>query len=144
MSIAPVGGIKPSGSGQSESVSTENAPVRSGNRQAGSTAGVSSEVEQSVSVRLPNAETTAARKIPPNYELPQDVVEVHQDPEIKNQIIIQYLDQARDVILQVPSNEELSVERGIAEESQEVAKQRQSEGAAAAGNKGEVTHGNQL
>jgi len=69
---------------------------------------------------------------------------VHQDPEIKDQIIIQYLDHAKNVILQVPSDQELSVERGIAKESEEAAKLRDSEAAAAAGTGGEKTHGNQL
>jgi hypothetical protein len=58
------------------------------------------------------------------YQLPTDVVEVHQDPAIKNQVIIQYLDRAGDVVLQVPSNQELNVERGIVLEFQQAAKQR--------------------
>ncbi|HKN71133.1 MAG TPA: hypothetical protein VJX30_08890 [Terriglobales bacterium] len=69
---------------------------------------------------------------------------MHRDPEVKDQIIIQYLDQARNVILQVPSSQELSVERGISKDSAEAAKLRASEAAAAAGSEGEKTHGNQL
>lgn len=59
---------------------------------------------------------------PSSYELPEDAVEVHQDPEAKDQIIIQYLEQAKDVVRQVPSNQELSVEHGIAQEIHPAAK----------------------
>ena len=71
------------------------------------------------------------------------MVEVHQDPEIKDQIIIQYLDQSKDVILQVPSAQELSVERGIVQEfsaSGETARQR-ARGGNASANEGEKSHG---
>jgi hypothetical protein len=76
--------------------------------------------------------------------LPEDVVEVHQDPESKGQVIIQYLDQAKDVILQVPSQQELDVQRGIATEFQQAAKLRVSERTVAARSEGEKAHGNQL
>jgi hypothetical protein len=66
--------------------------------------------------------------------------------KVKDQVIVQYLDQAKDVVLQVPSKQELSVERGIAQEFQPAAKLGASEGTAAAGSrsKGEKTHGNKL
>jgi len=99
------------------------------------------EAEQPVSGALPKQKTTVAKKVPVTYELPEDVVEVHQDPEVKDQIIIQYLDHAKNVILQVPSDQELSVERGIAEETQEAAKQRARKATAAAGSEGGETHG---
>ena len=94
-----------------------------------------------VSGTLPNRENSLAKTAPVTYELPEDVVEVHQDPEDKGQIIIQYLDKAKNVVLQVPSNEELSVERGIAQELQEAAKLRQANNAAAV-SEGEKNHGN--
>jgi hypothetical protein len=72
--------------------------------------------------------------------LPQDVVEVHQDPEIKDQIIIQYLDKAKNLVLQVPSSQELDVERGIAQDFQQAAKVRATEKTAAA-SEGETSHG---
>ena len=75
------------------------------------------------------------------YESPPDVVELHQDPEIRDQVIIQYLDKARNVILQVPSNEELMVERGISQEFQQAAKLRVTERTPAAASEGEKTHG---
>ena len=66
---------------------------------------------------------------------------MHQDPEAKDQIIIQCLDQAKDVIRQVPSGGDLSVERGIAQEIQAAAKLRASANRAAAGSEGEKNHG---
>jgi len=65
----------------------------------------------------------------------------HQDPETKDQIIIQYLEQAKDVVRQVPSNPELSVEHTIAQEIQPAAKLRASANRTAAGSEGEKFHG---
>jgi len=79
------------------------------------------------------------KSVSPTYELPQDVVEVHQDPEDKGQVIIRHLDKAGDVVLQVPSNQELGVEHGIAQEFQQPAIPR---GTAATGTEGEKHHGN--
>ena len=78
---------------------------------------------------------------PSSSELPEDVVEVHQDPEAKDQIIIQCLEQAKDVVRQVPSKQELSVEHGIAQEIQPAAKLRARANLAAAGSEGEKSHG---
>ncbi len=75
------------------------------------------------------------------YQLPPDVVELHQDPEIKDQLIVQYLDQAKNVVLQVPSNEELSIEHGISRDFQQAAKLRASEATTVAGSEGEKSHG---
>lgn len=138
MSITPVAGVPPVrsepsgnpsvGSSQSLAVSKSNpakAPVP-------------------VSGTLSKGEPSVAKKVPSTYELPQDVVEVHQDPEIKDQVIIQYLDQAKDVILQVPSQQELNLERGIAQDFEHSAKLRVSEGTAAAASEGEKLHGNKL
>jgi hypothetical protein len=90
---------------------------------------------------MPKQERSIAKSATSTRELPQDVVEVHQDPEIKGQIIMQYLDQANNVVLQVPSNEELAVERGIAQEFQQAAKLRESASTAAARSEGEEAHG---
>ena len=74
-------------------------------------------------------------------EMPEDVVKVHQHPEAKDQIIIEYLEQAKDVVRQVPSKQELSVEHGIAQEIQPAAKLRARANLAAAGSEGEKNHG---
>jgi hypothetical protein len=79
-----------------------------------------------VSGTVQNQQKSPAKTAAQTYELPQDVVEVHPDPQDKGQVIIQYLDHANNVILQVPSQEELNVERGIAQEFQQAAKLRAS------------------
>jgi hypothetical protein len=87
-------------------------------------------VQQSASLvsgTVPNPENSVEKFGASPYQLPTDVVEVHQDPAIKGQVIIQYLDRAGDVVLQVPSPQELSVERGIVLEFQQAAKQRLGE-----------------
>lgn len=139
MSIVPVQSFPPARSEQSS-----NPSVHSGNLQARSESGVAKERAQPDSGTLPKEEKSIAKNGLSINELPQDVVEVHQDPESKGQIIIQYLDGAKNVILQVPSNQELTVERGIAQEFLQAAKLRASETTAAAGREGEHTHGNKL
>ena|ERR1700690_4404423 len=107
MSIAPVQSFPPAKTEQSD-----NARVRPNQSPAA----------QPVSVALPKQEKSIPKNVPLTFELPKDVVEVHEDPESKNQVITQYLDKAKNVVLQVPSSEELSVERGIAQEFQQAAK----------------------
>jgi hypothetical protein len=68
-------------------------------------------VVHSVSGTLPKQEDTAKKNVPSPYGLPPDAVEMQHDPEIKNQIIVQYLDKTRNVIVQLPSEEELELER---------------------------------
>jgi hypothetical protein len=99
------------------------------------------EAAQPVSGNLPKEETSTAKNVSSTYELPEDVVEVHQDPETKDQVIFQYLDNAKNVILQVPSSEELNVERGIAQDLQEAAKLRASAATATGNDEGGKTHG---
>jgi hypothetical protein len=137
MSIAPVKSFPPVGNVQpsNTAVGVDTVQVR--------TASVAAEPPpKPVSGTLPKQEIHLAKSTPVNYELPRDVVEVHQDPANKGQVIIQYLDKAGDVVLQVPSTQELSVERGIADEFQQAAKVRAAEGASVAGSAGEKTHGN--
>jgi hypothetical protein len=138
MNIAAVEGFPPA---RSES---SNPSVRSGKFQTHPESGVAEEPAMPVSGTLSKEEKSVAKNVLLTQELPQDVVEVHQDPKSKDQIIIQYLDKAKDVVLQVPSQQELSVERGISRESQQAAKLRASESAAAAQSEGEQTHGNKL
>jgi|SRR5271157_1728598 len=147
MSIAPVGGFPPSGNGQVGSGSSVNAQMGSSGAPGRAAAGVPEEGAEPVSGPLPKQENAVAQKVPATYELPQDVVEMHQDPEIKDQIIVEYLDQAKSVVLQVPSPEELDFEHGVAEELQQTMKLRPSQASAASGspgNEGEETYGNQL
>jgi hypothetical protein len=135
MSIAPVASFPPATSEPSS-----NTSVGSVHSERPASIAVKEQVHP-VSEALPKQESSAAKSVPSTYELPEDVVEVHQDPDIKDQIIIQYLDKAKDVVLQVPSSQELDVERGIAQDFQEAAKLREAATAAAAVAEGEKIHG---
>jgi hypothetical protein len=147
MSIAPVEGFTPPRNEQSSSAPLANVTLRASRVPAPPKPVSAEEAAPSVSGTLPKQETTVAKNVAPPRELSEDVVELHQDPEIKDQIIIQYLDPARDVVLQVPSNQELSVERGIVRDSQQAAKLRATDraataaGAASAVREGEKAHG---
>jgi hypothetical protein len=128
MSIGPIQSFPP-------------AKVAQASEQAGPEPGVLEATGQSGSGTLPEQETSPAKSVPTTYELPEDVVEVHLDPEIRNQEIVQYLDQSKNVIFQVPSSEELSVEHGIAQDFEAAAKLRASADTAANVSEGEKTHG---
>ncbi|MGD0212153.1 MAG: hypothetical protein ABSB87_02900 [Terriglobales bacterium] len=128
MSIAPAEGFPPS------SAQSESASVGTG-RQVRPAPAVAHPPIGSVSGTPPKQETPVANSAPTTYDLPPDVVEVHQDPVDKSQVIIQYLNQSGNVVLQVPSNQELGVERGIAQDFVQAAKLR------ARGSEGEEHHG---
>lgn len=139
MSIAPVQGFPPA-----RSEPAKEASVRSRNTPARPTkTAVPERSSESVS-GTPGEESFVLRNVPSANELSQDTVELHQDPEIKGQVIVEYLDHSKNLVLQVPSNQELSVERGIAQEVQQATTLRASERAAAAAGEGEDNHGHQL
>jgi hypothetical protein len=134
MSIAPVSTFPPESNESTANSSSNRSPTSSA---SGGTEKTSTPVSES----LPKEETSAAKSAPVAYELPEDVVEVHQDPDIKSQVIIQYLDEAKDVVLQVPSNQELGVEHGIAQDFQNAAKTRKDAATTGAVSEGEKPHG---
>jgi len=86
---------------------------------------------------VPQQQGADSRNAQEAVAIPQDVVEVHQDSQVKSQLIVEYLDQAHNVILQVPSDEALAVERGIAQELEQAAKLRSSAAVDSAPTKGE-------
>jgi hypothetical protein len=137
MSIAPVQSVPPIRNEQSEttSVQTQHTPTKTTSEAD------EARVVQPVSGTLSNARIPAEKIALKTYEIPEDVVEVQQDPDIKNQVIVQYLDPSKNVVLQVPSKQELSVERGIAAESEQAAKLRATERTTAAASEGAKTHG---
>jgi hypothetical protein len=135
MSIAPVQSFPPAKNEQAEMASVRPEKVASP-----AVVPAPPKAAPPVSVNLPKEQKPAPKIVPAKYVLPEDVVEVHQDPESKDQVT-QYLDQSKNVILQVPSNEELSVERGIAQELQQAAKLRATADAAAATSDQGKTHG---
>ena len=78
MKIAPAQSFPPASSEQ-----TENTSVRSGRTAATQVASATEEQAQPGLGTVPNQEKSIAKNVPSRYELPQDVVEMHQDPEIK-------------------------------------------------------------
>ena len=100
-------------------------------------------VAQPETGNLPTQEQTGTRNVPSPAELPQDEVQVQRDPQIRDEVVIQYVVTATgSLILQVPSAQVLSVRRGIDQEFQQQAKARESAGTAAAlAAKGEEPHG---
>lgn len=65
----------------------------------------------------PKQETPAPKSAPEAAEFPEDEVQLQQDSEIKGQVVIRYLDKANgQVVLQVPSEQVLAVDRGIYDE----------------------------
>ena len=99
MSISPVLSFPPA-----KSEPADTASVRSNNVASLADAPAKQQAVQPVSAAVPNPEESAPKNVPSKYVLPEDVVEVHQDPESKAQVT-QYLDQSKNVILQVPSSE---------------------------------------
>lgn len=135
MSIAPVSSVPPE---QIESaVKPSSAPVQAAERASASAA---ERGETPISVSRSKQRVSSTSKAPVSYQLQQDVVELHQDPELKGQLIVQYLDKAKNVILQVPSAQELAVERGIAQDIQQAEKLHESNATAAVSEEGK-THG---
>jgi len=141
MSIGP---FTPTETGMSTKVADSQAAAASSSPR--SAAGAPHAPDKPAPETLPEQEDADTRQRSKVYESPQDVVEVHQDSEVKSQLIVEYLDRAHNVILQVPSNEALTVERGIAQELEQAAKLRSSASAASTPNiftqnKGEPQHG---
>lgn len=136
MSIRPGQSFPPA-----KSAEAADANVRASRTDARPDSGLAQAVSQPVSASLPKPKTSGAPRVPITNELPQGVVEVHHDPKVKDQIIIQYLDQSKNLIQQVSSDEELSVERGIATDSEAGAKLHSSQSVTAPTSEGEKTHG---
>lgn len=91
---------------------------------------------------LPKQEQPGTRNVPSPADLPQDEVQVQRDSQIRDEVVIKYLNTATgDLILQVPSEQVLSVDRGIYQEFQQQAKARDNADTATVGTKGELPHG---
>jgi len=126
MSIAPVSSFAPDPSELAAKQVEGSVRI-----EASTVSGAATEATSSIWGSLPKQEVSPATNVASTYELPQDVVEVHQDSQVKDQLIVQYLDKAKNVVLQVPSSQELGVERGIAQDLQQSARLRAADSAAA-------------
>lgn len=135
MSIAPVQSFPPVKSEQ-----RDTARVRSDKVASPAAVSAKPKAAPPVSAILPKQEQAPPKNADSKYVVPEDVVEVHQDPESREQVT-QYLDHSKNLILQVPSQEELAVERGIAQELQQAAKLHTTADSAAAATEQEKTHG---
>jgi len=118
MSIDPVQGFGPIsevglGEGQPRVWEVQSSP----------SSGADSSTESSPNVgRLPKEESSGTNNTSAVAEFPEDEVQLQQDTEIRDQVIVRYLDKATgDVVLQVPSTQVLSVARGIYEDFQKQA-----------------------
>jgi len=89
-------------------------------------------------------QSSDAKAAPVTYIPPQDVVEVHQDSDVKGQIVVEYLDKAKNVVLQVPSAAELDFESAVAQEFHRAEKAQASGRAAPGYARGVQSDGNQL
>ena len=83
---------------------------------------------------VPNASTSSQLA-----EMPEDEVQVQQDSQTNGRIVIRYLDQAGDLILQVPSSQVLGLARAIDQALQQQAQARTKNGTE--GGEGGNAHG---
>ena len=65
---------------------------------------------------VPNREAQVPKDLSTASQLPEDVVELQYDGGPQKKLVVRYLDKAGEVILQVPSQQLLNVERSFAEE----------------------------
>lgn len=82
----------------------------------------------------PIPEPPSAQRSPSALELPQDEVQVQRDSQADDQIVVRYMDDKGNLILQVPSEQVLSVAHAIGQDLQREQKARTE--AAASGNHG--------
>lgn len=133
MNIA-VDGLSPANSTLNATIGSERSAPGTGRTVA----------QQPSSGYSPTQESLNAKVVPVNYIPPQDVVEVHQASDVKGQIVVEYLDKAKNVVLQVPSVAELDFESAIAQEFQRVDKTQAGNGTAPGYGTGVKGNGNQL
>jgi uncharacterized FlaG/YvyC family protein len=134
MSIGPVQNLGP------ESQSAKASPAAERSQTIVNQLEAVGKVAQPGTGSLPKQEAPGTKDVSSPLEVPQDEVQLQRDPQIRDEVVIKYLDKAtRDLILQIPSAEVLSVDRGIYQEFQAQAKVRESAGAAV--DKGEEPHG---
>lgn len=113
MSVNPVQGF---GSGSEVPLGEAQPPSRQSQSDPSPEAAVKGLSPPDVGT-LPKQESSISNHAPAADEVPQDEVKLQQDTEIKDQVIVRYLDKASgQVVLQVPSTEVLAVDRGIYDE----------------------------
>ena len=71
---------------------------------------------QPISGTVSRQEAPGANAAPTVTQQPEDEVELQRDSELENQLIVRYVDKAGNLVLQVPAEQLLNVERAIAQE----------------------------
>ena len=66
----------------------------------------------------PKQEAVVEKDVPSGSQLPEDEVQLQRDSGLQNELIIRYVDGAGNLILQVPAEQVLNLERAIAAEFQ--------------------------
>ncbi|HUO13798.1 MAG TPA: hypothetical protein VMX38_02335 [Verrucomicrobiae bacterium] len=66
----------------------------------------------------PKINESPASSVTPSSEIPQDEVEVQRDSQVHGEIVVRYVDQSGNVVLQMPSEQVLGVARAINEDLQ--------------------------
>jgi hypothetical protein len=123
---------------------TLNATVGPERAVPGNPSGANQQQLQPILGESQTQQSTNTKVVQVNYIPPQDVVEVHQDSDVKGQIVVEYLDKAKNVVLQVPSVAELDFESAIAQEFQQAGKVQASNSTAPGYGTGVKANGNQL
>lgn len=147
MSIGPVQNLGP----VTEAPSAKANPPAERSQTTASQHPAAEEVAQPETGTRPIQKEAGVKNLSSATELPQEEVQVQRDSEIRDEVVIKYLNTTTgDLILQVPSAEVLSVDRGIYQEFQQQAKVRDDAGAATVADEsskrtsreGEEPHGN--
>ena len=131
MSINPVQGMGPAAE---ETLAEAN--LRRAQAASSAPAAISA---QPGSGRLPEQSAPKPQTISFATEMPQDEVEVQRDSEANDEIVIKYMDQSGNVILQVPSSQVLGMVRAIDQDFQR--EERVRTNASETGSEGDKTHG---
>lgn len=122
MSVDPVGSFNPAsevapGEAALRSRQSQSSPVPEPAANALSASNLDTQ---------PKQENEGSSTVPAEAEFPEDEVQLQQDTEIRDQVIVRYLDKSTGgVVLQVPSQQVLAVARGIYEDFQKQAATRE-------------------
>jgi hypothetical protein len=138
MSIGPVQSLEP----VSQEPSAKANPPAERSQTSANQQEPTGKTAQPETGTLPKPKAAGVKNPPSPAELPQDEVQLQQDSQIRDEVVVKYLDRATGgLILQVPSAEVLSVDRGIYQEFREQDKVHESAGRATVADKGEEPHG---
>jgi hypothetical protein len=76
----------------------------------------------------PTQEAPVQKDVSPASQLPEDEVQLQRDSGLQNELIVRYVDKTGNLILQVPAEQLLNLERAIAAEFQQAKPPATTEG----------------